>query len=107
MMVRRRPGETDRAYVARLRAVIAAGSRAAPVVPTPDDEIRWASLIVERGAPYGYMAGHRLDDFRRIEGIARDLEDARRLAVPDLGDRTAAAVRAAWAVAGPWRGRWE
>lgn len=107
MMVRRRPGETDRAYVARLRDVIAAGSQAEPDVPTPEEEIRRASLIVENGAAYGYMAGHRLDDFRRIEGIGRDLEDARRLAVPDLDDRTAAAVRAAWAVAEPWRGRWE
>ncbi len=106
-MVRRRPGETDRAYVARLRDVIAAGSRAAPVVRTPDEEIRRASLIVENGAAYGYMAGARLADYRRIEGIGRDLEDARRLAVPDLGDRTAEAVRAAWAVAEPWRGWWE
>ena len=107
MMVRRRPGETDRAYVARLRAVIAAGSRAAPVVPTPDDEIRRALGIVKKGAAYGYMAGARLADYRRIDWIGRDLEDARRLAVPDLDDRTAAAVRAAWAVAEPWRGRWE
>ena len=106
MMVRRRPGETDRAYVARLRDVIAAAQSPA-AVPTPDEEIRRASLIVEKGAAYGYMAGARLADYRRIEGIGRDLEDARRLAVPDLDARTAAAVRAAWAVAGPWRGRWE
>ena len=105
-MVRRRPGETDRAYVARLRHVIAAAQSPADV-PTPDEEIRRASLIVEKGAAYGYMAGARLDDYRRIEGIGRDLEDARRLAVPDLDARSAAAVRAAWAVAGPWRGRWE
>ena len=106
-MARRRPGETDRAYVARLRAVIAAARRPEPEAPTPEEEIQWASLLVESGAAYGYMAGSRLADYQRIERIARDLEDARRLAVPDLDDRTAEAVRAAWAVAEPWRGWWE
>ncbi|HQJ88396.1 MAG TPA: hypothetical protein PLY91_07640 [Methanoregulaceae archaeon] len=110
-MVRRRPGETDRAYVRRLRAVmVAAYSRPAEVVTpeiTADLEIRKASGIVRCGALYGYMAGHRLDDFRRIEAIARDLHDARRLAVPDLDRRTAAAVREAWSVAEPWRERWD
>ena len=105
-MVRRRPGETDRAYVARLRDVIAAAQSPADV-PTPEEEIRRASLIVEVGAPYRYMTGARLADYRRIKGIARDLEDARRLGVPDLDDRTAEAVRAAWAVAEPWWGWWE
>ena len=106
-MARRRPGETDRAYVARLRAVIAAGSRGPAEVPTPDQEIRRALAIVELGAAFGYMAGHRLDDFRRIEEIARNLTDACRFGVPDLDDRTAAAVREAWDVAEPWRGWWE
>ena len=106
-MARRRPGETDRAYVARLRAVIAAARHPAPEAPTPEEEILRASLLVESGAPYGYMTGSRLADYQRIERIARDLEDARRLSVPDLNDRTAEAVRAARAVADPWRGRWE
>ena len=106
MMVRRRPGETDRAYVARLRAVIAAAQSPADV-PTPEEEIRRASLIVEYGAAYGYMTGARLADYRRIQALRQDLEDARRLGVPDLDGRTAEAVRAAWAVAEPWRGWWE
>ena len=106
-MARRRPGETDRAYVARLRAVIAAARHPGPEAPTPEEEIQWASLLVESGAPYGYMTGSRLADYQRIERIARDLRDARRLAVPDLDDRSAEAVRAARAVADPWRGRWE
>jgi len=106
-MVRRRPGETDRAYVARLRAVIVAGSRGPAEVPTPDQEIRRALAIVELGAAFGYMAGHRLDDFRRIEGISRDLGEARRFGVPNLDDRTIAAVWEAWDVAEPWRGWWE
>ena len=106
-MARRRPGETDRAYVARLRAVIAAARRPEPETPTPEEEILRASLLVESGAPYGYMTGSRLADYQRIERIARDLRDARRLAVHDLDDRSAEAVRAARAVADPWRGRWE
>ena len=106
-MIRRHPGETGRAYVARLRAVIAAGSRRPAEVPTPEEEIRRALAIVEAGAPFGYMTGPRFDDFRRIEEIARDLADARRFSVPDLGDRTAEAVRAAWSVAEPWQGWWE
>lgn len=109
-MVRRRPRETDRAYLDRLRRIMAAAGSPAEV-PTPEEEtrraIRSALAEVQRGAPYGYMNGARLEDYRRIEQVARDLDDARRLAVPDLDDRTAAAVRAVWAVAEPWRGRWE
>ena len=108
-MVRRRPGETDRAYLARLRRIIAAAGSPAGV-PTPEEEtrraIRSALIDVQRGAPYGYMNGARLEDYRRIEQVARDLDDARRLDLPDLDARAAAAVATAAAVADPWRGRW-
>ena len=53
------------------------------------------------------MNGARLEDYRRIEQIARDLDDARRLGFPDIDTRAAAAVATAAAVAEPWRGRWE
>ena len=108
-MVRRRPGETDRAYLARLRQIIAAAGRPAGVL-TPEEEtrraIRAALADVQRDAPYGYMNGARLEDYRRIEQIARDLDDARRLELPDIDARAAAAVATAAAVADPWRGRW-
>ena len=109
-MVRRIPGETDRAYVARLRGIIAA-AKSPEAIPTPEVEtrrlIRAALADVQRGAAYGYMNGARLQDYRRIERIGRDLEDARRLELPDVDARAAAAVATAAAVAGPWRERWE
>ena len=109
-MVRRRPGETDRAYLARLRRIIAAAGSPAEVL-TPEEEtrraIRAALADVQRGAPYGYMNGARLEDYRRIEQIARDLDDARRLGLPDIDTRAASAVATAAAVAEPWRGRWD
>ena len=40
-MVRRRPGETDRAYLARLRRIIAAAGSPAEVL-TPEEETRRA-----------------------------------------------------------------
>jgi hypothetical protein len=109
-MVRRRPGETEGEYIARLREIIAAVKRP-EAIPTPEektrDRFRDALADVRQGAPFGYMAGPRLDDFRRIEEIARDLDTARRLAVPDLEERTAAAVREASMVADYWRERWD
>ena len=109
-MARARSREETRAYMRRLCEIIAA-DRPAPLVLTPEEEtrraIRAALASVQHGAPYGYMSGARLEDYRRIERIGRDLEDARRLGVPDLDGRTAEAVRAAWAVAEPWRGWWE
>ena len=109
-MVRRRAGETDRAYLARLRGIIAA-AKSPEAIPTPEEEtrrlIRAALADVQRGAAYGYMNGTRLQDYRRIEEIGRDLEDARRLGLPDVDARAAAAVATAAAVAEPWRGRWE
>lgn len=109
-MVRRRAGESDRAYLARLRGIIAAAKRP-EAIPTPEEEmrrlIRAALADVQRGAAYGYMNGARLQDYRRIEGIARDLEDAHRLGLPDVDARAAAAVATAAAVAGPLRERWE
>ena len=106
MMVRRRPGETDRAYVDRLRDIIAAAQSPAEV-PTPEEEIRRASLIVEKGAAYGYMAGRRLDDYRRVEAIAANLGMARAFGVTDLAARTVDAVTAAETIAETWRGREE
>lgn len=109
-MVRRRAGETDRAYLARLRRIITA-AKSPEAIPTPEEEthrlIRAALADVQRGAAYGYMNGPRLQDFRRIEEIGRDLEDARRLGLADVDARAAAAVATAAAVAGPWRERWE
>ena len=109
-MVRRRPGETEREYVARLREIISAAKQP-KAMPTPEDKmrerIRDALADVRMGAPFGYMAGARLDDFRRIEAIARELDTARRFAVPDLEERAAAAVREASMVADYWRERWE
>jgi hypothetical protein len=109
-MVRRRPGETEREYVARLREIIAAVKRP-EMIPTPEektlDRFRDALADVRLGAPFGYMAGPRLDDFRRIEEIARDLDTARRFAVLDLEERAAAAIREVSMVADCWRERWD
>lgn len=108
-MVRRRPGETDRAYLARLRRIIAQAGSSAEVL-TPEEEtrraIRSAMFDVQRGAPYGYMNGGRLEDYRRIEQIARDLDDSRRLGLPDIDARAAVAVATAAAVTAPWAGVW-
>jgi len=109
-MVRRRSGETDRGYVARLRRVMVAAKRPAEA-PTPEEEtrraLRVALINVQSGAPYGYMNGARLEDYRRIEQIARDLDDARRLGFLDVDARAAEAVATAAAVAEPWQERWE
>jgi hypothetical protein len=109
-MVRRRPGETEREYVARLREIISA-AKMPEKMQSPEEKIceriRDALADVRLGAPFGYMAGPRLDDFHRIEEIARELDTARRFAVPDLEERTAAAVREASMVAEYWRERWE
>ena len=109
-MARARSHEETRAYMRRLCEIIAA-DRPAPQVLTPEEEtrraIRAALASVQHGAPYGYMSGARLEDYRRIERIGRDLEDAWRLGVPGIDARTAAAVAEAGAIAGPWRGRWE
>ncbi len=109
-MVRRRPGETDRTYLARLRRIMAE-ARSPIEVLTPEAEtrraIRSALADAQRGAPCGYMNGSRLEDYRRIEQIGRDLEDARRLGLSDVDARTAAAVVTAAAVAEPWLGRWD
>lgn len=109
-MVRRRAGETDRAYLARLRGIIAA-AKSPEAIPTPEEEtrrlIRAALADVQRGAAYGYMNGASLQDYRRIEEIGRDLEDARRLGLADMDARAAAAVATSAAVAEPWRERWE
>jgi hypothetical protein len=109
-MVHRRPGETDRVYLARLRRIMVE-ARSPVEVLTPEEEtrraIRFALADVQRGAPCGYMNGARLEDYRRIEQIRRDLEDARRLGLSDVDARTAVAVATAAAIAEPWRGRWD
>lgn len=108
-MARQRTHEETRAYMRRICSIIAA-DRPARVL-TPEEEtrraIRAALADVQHGAPYGYMSGARLEDYRRIERIGHDLEDAWRLSVPDIDAWTAAAVAEAGAIAGPWRGRWE
>ena len=109
-MVRRRPGETDRAYVARLRAVIAA-DRAEVAILTDEEKadraLSGALVDIRRGAAYGYMAGSRLEDYRRVQALGVALAAARALELSDLDTRAAAAVAAAGRIAEPWRGRWE
>ena len=109
-MARRRPGETDRAYIARLRAVIIA-ARSPEEVLTADEKadraLSGALCDIQHGGRLGvYMNGSRLDDYRRIEAIAANLVMARALGVPDVDARTAAALEAADRIAAPWRG-WE
>lgn len=64
-------------------------------------------IDIQGGAPYGYMVGARLADYRQVQTLGEDLGHARRLEVPDLDARTAAVVAAAEAIAAPWRGWWE
>ncbi len=108
-MVRRRPGETDRAYVARLRAVIAA-DRAEVAILTAEEEadraLSGALVDIRSGAAYGYMTGRRLEDYRRVEALRVALASARALELSDLDARAAVAVTAADAIAKPWRGWW-
>ena len=111
-MARRMPRnhEESRAYMRHICAIIAAGDPPARVLTAEeeaDDAIRGALILIQCGAPYGYMAGRRLIDYRRIETIAANLGHARALGLDDLAARTAAAVAAADAIAEPWRGRWE
>lgn len=109
-MARQRTHEETRTYMRRLCRVIAADRRAVEVL-TADEEadraLSGALVCIQTGAPFGYMAGARLEDYRRVEAIRVNLGLARALGVDDIDARTAAAVTAASGIAEPWRGRWE
>lgn len=111
-MARRMPrthAET-RAYMREICAILAAGATPARI-PTADEEadraISSALACIQTGAPYGYMAGARLEAFRSVEALGAALASARALELEDLDARTAKAVLRAGEIAEPWRGRWE
>lgn len=83
----------------------------APPALTPAEQtaanLRAAAFAVEQGAAFGYMAGPRLDAYRRIEAIEEDLRWARHYRAPDLEERTAQALAEAGSIADTWRERWE
>lgn len=94
----------------RLMRIIAADRPAFEVLTAAEEADRALSSAlrnIQRGAAYGYMADHRLDDYRRVQALGVALASARALELPDLDARTAAAVAAADEIAEPWRGWWE
>lgn len=110
--MRPRQQRSDRESVARLRAIICAGtvSHRAPLSPAEQaaEDLRSAALAVQAGGDLGvYMSGGRLQAYRRIEALGKDLEQARHYGAPDLDERIARAVAEAWTVAEPWRERWD
>ena len=111
-MARRLPQthEETRAYMHRLMQIIAADRRPAEVLSAAEEADRALSGAlwdIQRGAPYGYMAGDRLEDYRRVQALRVALASARALELSDLAYRAAAAVAAAGRIAEPWRGWWE
>ena len=94
----------------RLMQIIAADRRPAEVLTAAEEADRALSKTlwdIQRGAAYGYMAGDRLEDYRRVQALRVALASACALELPDLDARTAAAVAAAGRIAEPWRGWWE
>ena len=83
----------------------------APPALTPAEQtaanLRAAAFAVEQGAAFGYMAGTRLDAYRRIEAIREDLKWAHHYRAPDLDERTAQALAEAGSIADTWRERWD
>lgn len=111
-MARRFPRthEETRAYMRRLMQIIAADRPAAEVLTAAEEADRALSGAlweIQRGAPYGYMAGDRLEDYRRVQALRVALASAQALELPGLPARSAAAVAAAGRIAEPWRGWWE
>lgn len=94
----------------RLVRIIAADRPAVEVLTAEEEADRALSgalVDIRSGAAYGYMAGSRLEDYRRVEALGVALASARALELSDLDARAAAAVAAADAIAEPWRGWWE
>ena len=90
-----------------LCAIIAADRPAVRVLTAAEEADRALSAAlraIQSGAAYGYMAGGRLDDYRRVEAIRQNLGHARALGVDDLDARAAEALSEAGAIAEPWRG---
>jgi len=109
-MARQRTHEETRAYMRRLRRTIAAARppvRTLTVAEEADRALSVALLDIRAGAPFGYVAGARLEDYRRVEALGVALAAARALGIADLDARTAAAVETAGAITEPWRGWWE
>ena len=109
-MARRRTREETREYLRRLCRIIAADRRPVAVLTAAEEADRALShalIAIRNGAADGYMAGRRLDDYRRVEAIAANLGMARAFGVTDLDARTVDAVTAAETIAETWRGREE
>ena len=107
MAWKQRTREETRAYMRRLCAVIEADRpvvRVLTAAEEADRAISGALLDILLGAPYGYMTGARLTDYRRVLALRDALASARALGIDDLEARTAVAVTAARAIAEPWQG---
>src|SRR5690606_41226885 len=76
---KQRPRGETRAYMRRLCAVIEADRPAVRVLTAAEEAdraISGALLDILLGAPYGYMTGARLADYRRVLAVRDALESA-------------------------------